>query len=67
MERKFYVSAINGSRRHLVAGPYESHDAALAKVDTVRKMADERDSRAHFMAWGTASGDHIYKTPLGVV
>lgn len=61
----FYVSAIDGARRYLVAGPYSSHDAAKARVEKVREYARERDGRAHFMAWGTASSDQPHVTPLG--
>lgn len=61
----FYVSAIDGRRRHLVAGPYPTHAEALALVDMVLKLADSRDPRAWFMAWGTAGSDVELKTPLG--
>jgi hypothetical protein len=60
----FYVSAVDGSRKHLVAGPYGSHGEALGMVEHVRKHADS-DPRAHFMAWGTAGSDEEHKTPLG--
>lgn len=65
--RYFYVSAIDGDRRYLIAGPYPLHSDALERVEKVRKMADERDPRASFMAWGTAGSDAIHKTPLDVV
>jgi predicted kinase len=60
----FYVSAIDGKKRHLVAGPYGSHDEARAQVEAVRNHADS-DPRAHFMAWGTAGATRAIKTPLG--
>ena len=63
--KHFYVSAIDGPRKHLVAGPYASHDEAKGRVEDVRKHADERDGRAHFMAWGTAGSAEPIKTPLG--
>jgi len=62
---RFYVSAIDGSRKYLVAGPYTTHAAALGRVEAVRKLAGERDPRAHFMAWGTAGSVLPRKTPLG--
>lgn len=62
--KHFYVSAIDGPRKHLVAGPYSSHDEAKGMVDHVRKHADS-DPRAHFMAWGTAGSATPLKTPLG--
>lgn len=63
--RYFYVSAIDGDRKHLVAGPYPTHDEALGRVDAVREAAYQRDGRAWFMAWGTAGSDSILPTILG--
>lgn len=65
----FYVSAINGDRRYLVAGPYPTHDEAKDKVGTARDIAYERDrsGRAWFMAWGTAGSEGELPTLLGVV
>lgn len=65
-----YVSAVDGPRRYLIAGPYSSHDAALSRVDEVRAIACDfqRNSsagRAAFMAWGTASSAEPLKTALG--
>lgn len=62
---QFYVSAIDGTKKYLVAGPYTTHAAALGRVDAVRKLADKRDPRAAFMAWGTAGTNQPRKTPLG--
>lgn len=67
-DRKFYyVSVIDGSRRALLAGPYTDHRDALAKVDTVRKLADDVDPRACFYAFGTAGSDEQHHTRFGVV
>lgn len=68
--KNFYVSAIDGPRRFLVAGPYSSHKAALERVDVVRAEAcDFRKyasaGRAQFMAWGTASSEDPHPTALG--
>ena len=63
--KHFYVSAIDGSKKHLVAGPYGSHDEAKGMVEHVRRHATERDSWSHFMAWGTAGSSSPLKTPLG--
>lgn len=65
-----YVSAIDGDRRYLIAGPYSSHEAALARVNDVRFIACDHKrnasaGRAWFMAWGTASSAEPFKTPLG--
>lgn len=65
--RKFYyVSAIDGTRKYLIAGPYPTHADALSKVGSVRQEAEEIDARAVFMAWGTAGSDEEIKTPMGV-
>ena len=63
--KHFYVSAIDGSRKYLVAGPYADHATALARVDAVRGRADEINPRAWFMAWGTAGSPTEIRTPLG--
>lgn len=49
----YYVSAVDGNRYFLMAGPYDNHAQALADVDRARVIADERDPRACFMSWGT--------------
>lgn len=49
----YYVSAIDGGRLHLMAGPYELHADALADVDRALAIAGEYDGRAYFAAWGT--------------
>lgn len=62
----FYVSAIDGPRTYLIAGPYGTHQAALDRVESVREHARDTDARAHFMAWGTCSSSTLNKqTPLG--
>lgn len=61
----FYISAIDGPKRYLVAGPYGSHQAALELVRAVRTYAEGQDARACFMAWGTASSAAPMKTPMG--
>lgn len=62
--KHFYVSAIEGQKRHLVTGPYASLEEAKDQVANVRQHADT-DPRAHFMAWGTAGTEAPVKTPLG--
>jgi hypothetical protein len=37
----------------LLAGPYETHEEAIEKVDAVRKIAEEVNAWAHFYAFGT--------------
>lgn len=63
--RFFYVSAINGPRKHLVAWPYDTHDRALSRVDPVRDIAYEREPFSWFFAWGTAGSEQEFRTPLG--
>jgi hypothetical protein len=61
----YYVSAIDGPKTFIIAGPYASHAAALAQVRAVCEFANEQDGRAWFMAWGTCGSDELIKTPLG--
>jgi hypothetical protein len=49
----YYVSCIDGASFYLMAGPYGTHALALADVDKALHIADARDGRAWFMAWGT--------------
>lgn len=63
----YYVSVIDGNRRALLLGPFkDDHAAALAKVDSVRKKAEELDPRAVWYAFGTCriNDDHA-AAPLG--
>lgn len=67
MKKHYYVSVINGSRKALLAGPYASHDAALAKVRVVSDKAAAADPRGAFYAYGTAGSDDVLRTLFGVV
>lgn len=58
----YYVSVIDGprtgdsievKRMGLLAGPFETHQEALDRVDAVRKIAEEVNVWAHFYAFGT--------------
>jgi hypothetical protein len=62
----YYVSSIDGERRFLVAGPYDTHERALSLVEAVREHVDSLDPRSHFMWWGTAGSDENQATLLGV-
>lgn len=56
--RRFYVSAcrMGNSRGVLVAGPYETHAAALDDVWKVKAKCEEIDPvNTSWMAFGTAS------------
>lgn len=63
----FYVSAIDGARHVLMAGPYGSHDEAKDMVTPVRLYCSERDGRAHWMAWGTAGSSDKAESRLGPI
>ena len=50
----YYVTVRDGSRQGLLAGPFvNDHAGALAMVDHAMKVAIERNSMAHFYAFGT--------------
>jgi hypothetical protein len=49
----YYVSAVDGDRHALCAGPYPSHATALARVEPMREEWEGRDPRAAFAGWGT--------------
>ena len=49
----YYVSAIDGPKSYLMAGPYTTHDEALADVDLVQMFCESVDDRSIWMAWGT--------------
>lgn len=61
----YYVTAINGKRRYVVAGPFSEHATALDFVDPIRRFANNRDPFSWFYAWGTASSGQRINTPLG--
>lgn len=61
----YYVSAIDGGRHWLIAGPYALHVAALAQVHPASVEAEKGNPRAYFMAWGTCGSDELLATPLG--
>lgn len=49
----YYVSAVDGPKSYLMAGPYTDHNTTIALVDKARDITSNHDGRAHFMAWGT--------------
>lgn len=63
----FYVSAIDGPRHFIMAGPYGSREVAEGLVNEVRDYCAERDGRAWFMAWGVAGSSEEIKSRLGPV
>lgn len=62
-----YVTAIDGNRLYLLAGPYETNEDAMASVRPVRDIAIEGNPRAHFFGFGTSSSCEVHDTPLGVL
>lgn len=50
----FYVTVISGPRWAALAGPFRTHEEALAKVDACRELAQKADAFAWFYAYGTA-------------
>lgn len=53
----YFVSVIDGPRQGLAAGPYDTHEEALADVEEVRRIGEDVDPRAVFYAWGTCRVD----------
>ena len=51
----YYVSALDGPKTYLMAGPYAAHQDALAMVATAREVAERNDhsGKSVWMAWGT--------------
>jgi len=58
----YYVSVVDGprtgdhievKRMGLLAGPFETHDEALDKVNAIRRIAEQVNAWAHFYAFGT--------------
>ena len=49
----YYVSAIDGPKVYLLAGPYETHQEALDLVDQCNELSQSLDDRAFWFAYGT--------------
>ena len=72
----FYVTAIDGPRVYMLAGPYDSKEAAEGKVQEVREIAcdfnrNSNAGRAWFMAYGASRWKEdaatAPKSALGVI
>lgn len=50
----FYVTVKDGSRTGFLVGPLATHEEALALVEPVREIAESRNDRARWYAFGTA-------------
>ena len=53
--RRFYVTVVRGERTGFLAGPFETHQAALDMVPAARRVANEVDPRTAFDGFGTVS------------
>lgn len=63
MSRRYYVSVIDGGNYRFLAGPFATHDEALAKVDAARELAIEYDRKAWFYTYGTARAPKGWDKP----
>jgi hypothetical protein len=53
----FYVTVRerpDGGRTGYLAGPWDTHEEALAHVEPVRRLAESKNDRARWYAFGTA-------------
>lgn len=52
----YYITAIDGLSWWRMAGPYDTHQEALADVKRAYELCDKHDrsGRGCFMGWGTA-------------
>ena len=64
----YYVTVTDAGRYLFLAGPYGQHQDALDDVDEVRRIACDRDPKAHWYAFGTARREHDERqiTPAGL-
>jgi hypothetical protein len=60
---RYYVSAIDAGKTHLMSGPYTTHAAALRDVEKALQIAHQHDGRAWFMAWGTIKMRYEHDQP----
>lgn len=49
----YYVSCVDGNSWWVMAGPYDTHKAALADVNRVCGITTNHHGRAWFFSWGT--------------
>lgn len=66
--KKFYVTMIrrisnNSQRVAKLAGPYDTHEEALSKVDQARTIAYDIDPRSHWDSFGTSAITAAVHTP----
>lgn len=63
--RDYYVDIIRDKRVALLAGPFETHDEALALVGEVRSIAYDVDPWTWFDLCGTCSLPRSPDNPVG--
>lgn len=61
MAEGFYVDLISGRKVALIAGPFKTHEAALAIKDRALALADELDQWAWFYTRGTCRYSNCVK------
>jgi hypothetical protein len=59
------VSIVDGDRRSLALGPFNTHGEALGYVDRVRRFVEQTTRDAHWWAFGTCH--HRTGQPVGVL
>ena len=52
-EPSFYASVVDAGRLGLLAGPFTTHEEALAMVEPARRLACELNDWAWFYGFGT--------------
>lgn len=66
--RRYYVTVKRDVRTGWLAGPYETHQEALDKVDVVSAIARKLDPWCDFDAFGTSSIERFVNVfPVGVL
>jgi hypothetical protein len=57
--KHYYTSVIDGDRRGLLTGPFQTHAEALADVARAKQLAEKADRWAAFYGFGTAGSDDV--------
>lgn len=68
--RAYYVSLRRNNhdtRTAMLAGPYDSHEAAHAALPAVHEAAEAIDPYAYAYVWGCAIADRGIQTRLSIV
>lgn len=60
MPRYYYASVIDGDRKGLLMGPFDTHQEALDAVPRPKKLAYAADPKAPWYAYGTAGSDDLF-------